>query len=223
MFIVMAKKPGATAKTRLASALDERTRTELAAAFIVDKAHALCTLMDEPRIVVAPPDPPEALRALVGPAVSLRAQQGADLGERLCHAAAEAFAEGATWVALVDADTPTLPIAYLREAMNALQCDGGAQVALGPARDGGYYLIGMRAMQRDLFEGIPWSTPSVFADTVAKLGDRSLHVLPEWYDVDTPAELATLRDELSSMGTDALGYPAATARVLQRTSIIRVS
>jgi uncharacterized protein len=214
MFIVMAKKPGTNAKTRLAPALDPQTRTDLAAAFISDKARVLCSLTEQTRIVVAPPDPPEVLRALVGQRVSLRAQQGRDLGERLCHAAAEAFTEGAPWVALVDADTPTLPAAYLQEAMSTLQRDDGPDVVLGPARDGGYYLIGMRTMHRDLFEGIAWSTPSVFAGTVAKLGARSFHSLPEWYDIDTPAELAILREELKSMSVTQPGAPTETARVL---------
>jgi uncharacterized protein len=212
MFIVMAKKPGDSAKTRLASALDPKARAELAAAFIIDKAKVLCALTKHPRIVVAPPDPPEVLRALVGPLVSLRAQHGEDLGERLCFAAAEAFAEGASWVALVDADTPTLPKAYLSEAMLALR--DGADVVLGPARDGGYYLIGMRTLHRELFEGIAWSTPTVFAKTVAIVGTRSLHVLPEWYDIDTPNELAILRKELQTMNPSEPGYPAETARVL---------
>jgi uncharacterized protein len=212
MFIVMAKKPGESAKTRLSSALDQETRTALAAAFITDKARVLCALMAQTRVVVAPPDDPEVLRPLVGSLVSLRAQQGRDLGERLCNAAAEAFAEGAPWVALVDADTPTLPPAYLSEASAAL-C-AGKEVVLGPARDGGYYLIGMRSLHRDLFEGIPWSTSTVFADTIAKLGTRSLHVLPEWYDIDTPVELAILQEELSAMNSDTPGYPFETARVL---------
>jgi uncharacterized protein len=212
MFIVMAKKPGENAKTRLAIALDQETRTALAAAFITDKARVLSALSAQARIVVAPPDSPEVLRPLVGSHLSLRAQHGSDLGERLCYAAAEAFAEGAAWVALVDADTPTLPPAYLQEAMASLQ--KGTEIVLGPARDGGYYLIGMRRLHRDLFEGIAWSTSSVFADTVAKLGARSLHVLPEWYDIDTPVELAILRTELASMTPDTPGYPSETARVL---------
>jgi glycosyltransferase A (GT-A) superfamily protein (DUF2064 family) len=71
-------------------------------------------------------------------------------------------------------------------------------------------------MHSDLFEGIPWSTPTVFADTVAKLGARSLCTLPEWYDIDTPSELQRLREELALLDATQPGYPFETARVLSR-------
>jgi uncharacterized protein len=212
MFIVMAKKPGAAAKTRLSPALSESQRTDLARAFIRDKASALRSLDVPSRFVVAPPDEPESLRELVGVGLSLRAQVGADLGERLSHAADEALREGSPWVALIDADTPTLPPWYLAEAKHAFEA--GVNVVLGPAKDGGYYLIGMREPYADLFEGIAWSTETVFTATVAKLGTRTVHVLPEWYDIDTPRELEQLRAELVSMSRFRPGFPSATAAVL---------
>jgi plasmid replication initiation protein len=69
---------------------------------------------------------------------------------------------------------------------------------LGPADDGGYYLLGMKAMHRRLFQDIAWSTEQVAQQTLARAAELNLsvHVLPKWYDVDDVRALRMLRSEL---------------------------
>jgi hypothetical protein len=99
-------------------------------------------------------------------------------------------------VVIIGSDSPDLPPSYVQEAFARL--DGGADVVLGPAEDGGYYLIGLRAPQPRLLREVPMSTPTVLADTLAlarELGLRA-ELLPLWYDVDTSAELRRLAEGL---------------------------
>jgi uncharacterized protein len=217
MLVVMAKRPSKNAKTRLSPVLDDAHRTRLAEGFLRDKAAQLDVLGRPYAIAVAPPDLPESVRPLVGPRAILLAQAGPDLGARLLSALNAAFAQGAAWVALLDADTPTLPMAYLEEACRAL--DAGASMALGPAWDGGYYLIAFAdsIAHQPFFVEMPWSTEVVFATTYLRAQAAAIapHILPAWYDVDTPNDLARLADELRYARPDARDFPAATAAVLR--------
>lgn len=124
-------------------------------------------------------------------------QRGEHLGERLFHAAGDLLAAGFHSVCLVNADSPTLPSSLLREAALALQ-PAGDRIVLGPARDGGYYLIGLKRAHRRLFDEISWSTPSVLRQTTERARELSLdvHLLPEWYDVDDHESLRLLCKEL---------------------------
>ena len=120
-----------------------------------------------------------------------------DFGETLMAAMAGVLAQGHEGACLINADSPTLPPALLAEAADWLlsrRCD----VVLGPADDGGYYLIGARQVHRDLFTGMTWSVDTVFDETMARAGRMGLavHVLPSWYDVDDAASLAVLRAAL---------------------------
>jgi glycosyltransferase A (GT-A) superfamily protein (DUF2064 family) len=103
---------------------------------------------------------------------------------------------GEASVAVIGSDSPDLPAAYLREAF--VRLGAGADVVLGPADDGGYYLIGLRARQPRLLREVPMSTPSVLADTLALARELGLRVelLPPWYDVDTAADLRQLAGRL---------------------------
>lgn len=96
---------------------------------------------------------------------------------------------------LVGTDTPTLPTAYLQRACDALQ-RGAADVVLGPSEDGGYYLIGLRRPVPELFTGMPWSSSTVAAETLARIRRLGLRLalLPGWFDVDRGEDLARLRD-----------------------------
>jgi hypothetical protein len=91
-----------------------------------------------------------------------------------------------------------LPVEFVTDAFNRLE---RYDCVLGPATDGGYYLIGLRAEQGTLFDGIDWDTPRVFAQTVAhvKAVGLSLAVLPPWYDVDDAADLQMLRGHLAAL------------------------
>jgi alpha-1,6-mannosyltransferase len=135
------------------------------------------------------------------------------LGRSLFHAARDLFAAGYGAVCLINADSPTLPTQLLVETVARLR-EPGDRIVLGPAADGGYYLIGLKRFHRRLFEGIDWSTERVYRQTIARADEISLAVasLPEWYDVDDNETLALLARELqlgpASSDRYQGGYPA---------------
>ena len=129
--------------------------------------------------------------------VPWRGQEGRDLGERLYNGLRWA-SDGADHVAAVGSDHPDLESVRVEEAFDAL--DAGREAVLGPAADGGYYLIALRrdALRQRLFEGIAWGGPSVLAATLSRLGELGLDaaLLPEAHDLDTVADLARFRERL---------------------------
>jgi len=122
------------------------------------------------------------------PGVPARIQVGHDLGDRMEHAFSAAFTIGHSPVIIIGTDCPGLTSAILQEAIDALAAH---DAVIGPARDGGYYLLGLRAPFADVFRNKQWSTSSVFAETMADLdrAGRSTYVLRELIDVDTEADL----------------------------------
>jgi uncharacterized protein len=197
--IVMVKAPRAGAvKTRLAPPLSAAEAAALAGCFARDTLACVSSVVRQVIVAYAPADGRAALEALL-PAGNLLwlEQRGAGLGERLESAAAHAAALGHGPVIIVGADSPTLPPSFVERAVGALDA-GEADVALGPTEDGGYYLVGLRREAGGLFRDVAWSTPLAYrqtADNAARAGLRTLE-LPRWYDVDTPADLLRLRDEL---------------------------
>ncbi|MBM2841996.1 MAG: hypothetical protein HW412_2524 [Bacteroidetes bacterium] len=111
-------------------------------------------------------------------------QQGDTLGERMHHAFDVTFQQGTERTVIVGTDIPDLELALLQEAFDML---GSHDVVVGPTTDGGYYLLGMKPPTKDIFSGIAWSTPVVYADTVRRIGrlGLSLSVLRELVDIDT--------------------------------------
>ena len=114
-------------------------------------------------------------------------------GRSLLHAAEAMFAVGFGAVCLLNSDSPTLPTALLIQAARALLAPG-ERVVLGPAEDGGYYLLGMNRPHAHLFADVAWSTSEVAATTCARADALGLEVvtLPAWYDVDDAASLTRL-------------------------------
>jgi rSAM/selenodomain-associated transferase 1 len=110
-------------------------------------------------------------------------QRGEDLGARMKHAFDYVFKSGVEKAVIIGSDSPTLPADHLQSAMQSLQ---DVDLVLGPAQDGGYYLIALRTAQDALFRGITWSSNTVFRDTLAIAARSALKttLLPEWYDVD---------------------------------------
>ncbi len=131
---------------------------------------------------------------------TVRTQQGQNLGDRMAAAIDAELAAGAGSVILLGTDSPTLPVAYLHSAVAFLT--DAADVVLGPANDGGYYLIGTRRSIPSVFAaGMPWGTSQVLNETLVRLrrlADQQIEValLPFFYDVDTPYELRLLARHL---------------------------
>jgi rSAM/selenodomain-associated transferase 1 len=126
--------------------------------------------------------------------ITLRAQDGADLGQRMRHALATALARGGPAL-LVGTDSPAIDVAYLADAAAAL---ASHDAVFGPADDGGYVLVGL-ARDVDAFSGIAWSTAGVMAATRSRLAREGVTwlELPALWDVDTPADLTRLRNWLA--------------------------
>ena len=188
-------------KTRLIGDLTPSEAAELHAAFLEDLLVRLRDGDFELRLAWAL-EPGEEVP--MGPVPGVR-QRGEDLGERLYLALSEAAGEGAA-VAALGSDHPTLPLAIVHRAFAAIEA--GADVALGPAEDGGYYLIALRAgaVSRRLFEGIEWSTDRVLPRTLERCRelDLTVELLPEASDVDTPDDLRRLA---ARMKAGDLGCP----------------
>ena len=126
--------------------------------------------------------------------VRLIAQIGDDLGARMARAFADVFALGYRQVLVVGTDLPTLPGSVFGEAVTLLAAH---DVVLGPALDGGYYLIGLRKPSPELFAGIPWSTDRVLPLTQQKAAALRLStaLLPVRRDIDTIDDLVALIEE----------------------------
>jgi len=139
-------------------------------------------------------------------------QQGADLGTRLYGALAAASDPESSdaVVAALGSDHPTIPVSRIEEAF--ARVEAGADVVLGPADDGGYYLIAVRrgALAPRLFADVEWSTERVLRTTLARAEELHLRVelLAAGTDVDTPADLARLA---LSLCDDDLGCPRTRA------------
>jgi rSAM/selenodomain-associated transferase 1 len=123
------------------------------------------------------------------------------LGKSLVHAVRELLAQGWGAVCLVNSDSPNLPSELLADAVRRLQ-QPGDRVVLGPAADGGYYLIGLKRLHLRLFDEIDWSTERVYRQTLARAVEVGLDAvsLPEWYDVDDADSLAQLWRQLRADG-----------------------
>jgi uncharacterized protein len=126
-------------------------------------------------------------------------QSNGDLGARLATTIHQLLGAGYPKVMAIDSDTPTLTLALLQHAF-ALLGDREVDLVLGPSEDGGYYLIGVKNLHRELFEHMNWSTSQVFSETLRRAEAKGLKVacLPTWYDVDRPQELERLKASLLS-------------------------
>jgi uncharacterized protein len=186
---VIAKEPVAgLAKTRLAPALGEEGAARAAAAMLADTLAAVGSVGADPWLCFTPTDARERLRRFA-PGFRLLAQAPGDLGDRLAACLADLLAAGADRVAIVGADTPHVPIASYRQAFALLE---QADVVLGPALDGGYYLVAAKTARPELFVGVPMGTELVLAETLSRAARGGLVValLPPLRDLDRVEDLA---------------------------------
>ncbi len=110
-------------------------------------------------------------------------QRGKDLGERMLNAFKWLFNQGYKKVILIGSDSPDIPLSYIKEAFSRLDT---RELVLGPAEDGGYYLIGLKAPIDSLFKNIRWGSSQVLRDTIkiAEIEGITYSLLPQWYDID---------------------------------------
>jgi rSAM/selenodomain-associated transferase 1 len=202
---IMAKAPRAGAvKTRLCPPLSTADAAQLYRCFLLDKIEQVKALQGvRPAIAYAPPEG-KAFFQTLAPGFILLPQQGHDLGTRLANSFEQLFAMGYAGVLAIDSDTPTLPTAYLQQAISLLTAPE-VDVLVGPSEDGGYYLIGLRELHREIFEEMPWSTPQVLPETTrrAEAKGLGLALLPPWFDVDVAGDLERLKGSLARTNGNA--------------------
>jgi len=198
--ILFAKEPEpGQVKTRLCPPLSVEQAARLAEAFLLDEVETLGEVPGaQVSIAYTPQSALGTFRRILGDGMIpwMTPQGPGDLGERLYGAFASACP--AWWpVIIAGSDSPDLPPAIVDSACRTLECDA-ADVVLGPAVDGGYYLIGARQAHPNLFREIPWSTGEVVEATLRRADEARLRVslLPVWEDVDQPADLDRLRERL---------------------------
>jgi rSAM/selenodomain-associated transferase 1 len=175
-------------KTRLSPALPARLARDLHAAMLADAFELLRASSADERWVFWTGDGP---RDRPSPAAGslLHEQRGADLGARLEAAFAELLGQPGARAIVMGADCPDLDAAVIERAFAALE---QADAVIGPAADGGYYLIGLSRPAPEVFRGIDWSTGAVHAQTLARAeaAGRRVASLATLADIDTPGDLA---------------------------------
>ena len=201
---IMAKAPRAgEVKTRFCPPLSLVDAAELYRRLLLDKIEQVRSLRTASLAIAYTPDEARAFFEEVAPGFVLVPQRGADLGDRLANSLGELLDTGHRGALAIDSDTPTLPLEFLQQALDLIVTPE-IDVVLGPTEDGGYYLIGLRAVHRELFEAMAWSTQQVLPETIRRADAKGLRVacLPPWYDIDTPDDLARLRMTLAASDGD---------------------
>ena len=218
---VMTKAPRAgQVKTRLVPPLTPDEAAQLNVCFLRDTAAAIAEAVDEIArgIAVYTPVGAEAAYIDILPSnFELVAQRGDKFGERLANAAEDLFRIGFQSVCLIDSDSPTVSAKIYAGAAHLLS-NPGDRIVLGPADDGGYYLIGMKQNHRQLFDGIDWSTHHVLDQTMKRAVELKppVELLPTFYDVDDRATLRRLcTDLLDKKSTLASDIAPETRRFLR--------
>lgn len=193
--IVFGKRPRpGHVKTRLVPDLTEEDAATLYEAFLEDALEQYASIDAELRLYLAGSEDAAGVEDIHPNSFS---QSGRGLGERMLGAFAETFHAGHDRALIIGTDHPTLPTAFIEKAFALLEVP--RSIVLGPADDGGYYLLGMNDLRPELFRGMSYSHDHVFDATLhrAAATGASVSILPLWYDVDTPADLRRLAADLA--------------------------
>jgi rSAM/selenodomain-associated transferase 1 len=186
--VLFAKAPvPGRVKTRLAACIGPPAAAQGHRVFVRDLLERLQLLADSADLELHTDIPTDAWDDA---AVARRLQLDSEnLGERLWFAGALSLSAGRPQVVIVGSDSPDLPLEHIRALLGS-----AADVALGPADDGGFYAIAMRRADPHMFHGVRWSGPETLAETVRAIERCGLSVElgPPWYDVDTVQDLARL-------------------------------
>lgn len=191
--LIMAKAPvPGTTKTRLR--LPPETAARLQRALISDTVEKAAVL-GPTTVAGTPGDALDLIGPLLPWGVRLFAQRGKDLGERMIDAASRLFGEGPEPVLILGTDAPTLTPPAIRDAARALETHDASIIG---SDDGGYVGLGLRRLHEAPFRCIPWSTATVYRETLERVAEvgLSLYEGERHYDVDLPGDLERLRVEL---------------------------
>jgi len=195
-------------KTRLETHLNQDEILRLYQCFVEDILDTLHKTGYPVVVCFLPAEKKSQMQAWLGPASACVPQTGADLGERMGNAFVHAFTAETAPVdkaVLLGSDFPDLDPEIIHQAFDSLS---NKDMTLGPAVDGGYYLIGFNrhTFFKEVFEGISWGTGQVFKETMKKSEQSGLdvHVLPEWRDIDTFKDLELFYRQAHENGLERL-------------------
>ena len=201
-FAVVVKAPrNGEVKTRLVPPLCAEEAARLSVCFVKDIVANLLAVCESVSVdcyaAYSPPGSEALFRDLLPPQIRMLPPRSVGLANSLPDAIEDLIAVGYEGACLINADSPTLPPSVLVDALTRLRAPGD-RVVLGPATDGGYYLIGLKHPHRQLFHDIAWSTEQVYRQTAERASSIGLELvtLPAWYDVDDAASLSWLCREL---------------------------
>ena len=207
-----APRPGRV-KTRLTPALSAEDSASLYDAFVRDMWERLRVVAPESCFLYSDAAwPPYVELAGAGRAAL---QRGGDLGAKLLHGFEELSGLGYDRMLIVGSDSPTLPADYLRRGLDLL---GSKDAVLGPTSDGGYYAVGCRVPNAEMFNQVAWSTPATLEHTERAFTGTgwSIERLPQWYDVDTIDDLGRLATDCDLHGHARqwfLGHPELSSKL----------
>ena len=202
IIILKAPRPGFV-KTRLAAALGPDGACSAYISLVETLLHRLRSRTDV-ELRFTPDDAAAEVRHWAKPGWLLEPQGGGGLGDRLARAVHAAFVDRCSFVVVIGADCPEVSTRDVDKAVDLLR-EGKADVVIGPANDGGYWLIAMRRPLAALFEGIPWSTDRVFLETLARADRLGLRVreVRTLSDVDSQREWDAIKGKLTGLSREA--------------------
>jgi uncharacterized protein len=179
-------------KSRLSEAFDADMVLALYECFVFDLLETLKKETYSLKICFSPPEAYDSVVRWIGKGYTYMPQKGDNLGERMKNAFMDTFSEGYPEVVLIGSDIPDLNVEVLHEAFAFDLYDA----SIGPASDGGYYLIGFtnRTFLPEIFTGTEWGTDKVLQQTMElfKRHQYTVRVLPVWHDVDRPEDVQAL-------------------------------
>ncbi len=196
--VIMTKVPQAgEVKTRLQPFLTAQQSAEISICFLQDAEQKAKTVEQNLIIAFSPIEKKNLLIDILQTKPILVEQKGANLGERMFHAFEFAFFHDSDAVIMIGTDSPTFPAEFIERAFIFLETKTDA--VLGRTEDGGFYLIGLRKLDKKIFENVEWSSPKTFEQTKRNIENLNLSLseIPVWYDVDTPEDLKKLEKELA--------------------------
>lgn len=200
-------------KTRLTPPFTAEEACRVYEAFLTDLFQRLARLKKVRGTAFFWGDSPEKLKHFIPNSYDVTPQQGASLGERLQSAFQTLLVGGNRLALIIGSDSPDLPIQYVKRAFLKLK---HKDVVLGPACDGGYYMIGVKSSVPELFDGIDWGEHTVFEQTLERVHrlKLTLSLMPMWYDVDNPPSLSLLATMIRARRIERSGRLQATEAVL---------
>jgi rSAM/selenodomain-associated transferase 1 len=217
MLAIVAKYPHpGQVKTRLGAGIGHASAAALYRAFLSDLAERFSSPGRDHGFTLswACAPGPGQLQEIVGADARVLAQRGIDFADRLYYLAVDMESLRVRRLVIMSSDSPHLATVLVRDAFLAIH---PGQVVLGPAEDGGYYLIGFDVTSGvpDLFRGIQMSTPHVLRETMARAAalNFSVCLLPATYDIDEVSDLERLAKELAERRAPACPH---TQAMLQR-------